>query len=193
MDAILAAALEVFGELGFGAVTMDAVAKRARMSKETLYQLYPGKAALFQGVLENQIHKWAASEAQAAQLPTANTLRDCLAHLLDMMVRASASAEFEVMARLVQEEAYRFPELAAVLREHGTERGIMVCADIIERFAKIDGAPCRNAVDVARRIVGAMDAWTRDARLRQHPITGTERSEWIARTLDIFLAGRTAW
>ena len=37
--AILQAAAEVFLEVGFGAASMDAIAKRANVSKQTIYKL----------------------------------------------------------------------------------------------------------------------------------------------------------
>jgi len=193
MDGILTTALDLFAELGFGGVSIDAVAKRARISKETLYQLFPGKPALFQAVLENQIRKWVELERKSRPMKKAATLREGLEQLLDLMLRASASPQFTVVARLIQGEAFRFPELAAVLREHGTERGVAACADLITCYAEADKIPCRNATDVARLMVGSLDTLRLDAALRRHTITDEERSIWIGRTLDIFIAGRSAW
>ena len=45
-DAILAAALELVTEIGYGRLTMDVIAARARASKATMYRKWPGKAEL---------------------------------------------------------------------------------------------------------------------------------------------------
>ncbi len=45
-EAILGAALELFAEVGYQALSMEAVAARAGVAKTTLYRRYPDKAAL---------------------------------------------------------------------------------------------------------------------------------------------------
>lgn len=46
-DRILRAALEMVGERGLPALSMDELADRAGVSRATLYRLFPGKAAVF--------------------------------------------------------------------------------------------------------------------------------------------------
>ena len=45
-DAILTAALGCVAEIGYGRLTMDVIAARARASKATMYRRWPGKAEL---------------------------------------------------------------------------------------------------------------------------------------------------
>jgi len=47
-DQVLAAALELVGEVGLARLSMDELAARAGTSRANLYRLFPGKAALFQ-------------------------------------------------------------------------------------------------------------------------------------------------
>lgn len=49
--AILIAAVELLGEVGYRAMAMEAVASRAGVSKATVYRRYPDKEALVTGVL----------------------------------------------------------------------------------------------------------------------------------------------
>jgi AcrR family transcriptional regulator len=51
-ERILRAALEMIGEHGLAALSMDELADRARVSRATLYRLFPGKAALFAAAVE---------------------------------------------------------------------------------------------------------------------------------------------
>ena len=44
--AILAATLDVLGDVGYDRLTIDAVAPRAKASKATVYRRWSGKAAL---------------------------------------------------------------------------------------------------------------------------------------------------
>jgi AcrR family transcriptional regulator len=50
---ILVAALEVLGEVGYDRLTMDAVARKAKASKATLYRRWTSKAALVIDALHN--------------------------------------------------------------------------------------------------------------------------------------------
>ena len=50
-ERILAAGLEMVGEHGLAALSMDELAARAGVSRATLYRLFPGKPALFEAIL----------------------------------------------------------------------------------------------------------------------------------------------
>jgi AcrR family transcriptional regulator len=62
-SAILVAALEVLGEVGYDRLTMDAVAKQAQASKATLYRRWSTKAALIIDALHHGHGHDAPSEA----------------------------------------------------------------------------------------------------------------------------------
>jgi AcrR family transcriptional regulator len=51
-ERILAAALEKLGEGGLRSLSMDQVAEAAGVSRASVYRLFPGKAALFAGMLD---------------------------------------------------------------------------------------------------------------------------------------------
>ena len=51
-DRILEAAVAMIGGSGLAALSMDDLADRSGVSRATLYRLFPGKAALFAGVVE---------------------------------------------------------------------------------------------------------------------------------------------
>jgi AcrR family transcriptional regulator len=51
-DRILEAALDMVGAVGLTALSMDELAANAAVSRATLYRLFPGKPALFTGILQ---------------------------------------------------------------------------------------------------------------------------------------------
>jgi AcrR family transcriptional regulator len=55
--AILAAALELVNEIGYDRVTVDAIAKRARASKATMYRNWSGKAELIAEALRRNAQR----------------------------------------------------------------------------------------------------------------------------------------
>lgn len=105
---ILQAAEEVFTTTGYGAATMEAIAKAAGMSKKTLYGLYPNKRQLLMAVtVAPDDFPWEDDERPA--------LEDPLAELRQRML---ASARFALtprqlrLTRLLIAEAAHAPDLA---------------------------------------------------------------------------------
>ncbi|HWP66800.1 MAG TPA: TetR/AcrR family transcriptional regulator [Candidatus Limnocylindria bacterium] len=64
-DLVLEAAEGAFGAHGFQGASMEDIAKRAELSVGSLYNLFPGKEALFAGVIERRQEEFLAG-AQAA-------------------------------------------------------------------------------------------------------------------------------
>src|SRR5215469_11409059 len=60
-ESILAAAKRTFLESGFGAVTMDAIAREASVSKATVYAHFAGKEDLFGAVIGRECERYLAS------------------------------------------------------------------------------------------------------------------------------------
>ena len=113
--AVLGAAAELLLERGLPAVSMDAVAERAGVSKATIYRWWRTKETLALDALYNE---WAA-----AQPPTRSTgsLRGDLMALLRPWVRLASSRPYgRVIAALVT-EAQRDPEFAAIYRSRFVE------------------------------------------------------------------------
>ena len=72
-ERILRAAVEMVGDQGLGALAMDELADRAGVSRATLYRVFPGKAAMFTGLIESYsplepVSRLLAAEQDAAPL-----------------------------------------------------------------------------------------------------------------------------
>ena len=70
-DAILAAATRSFLAEGYSAVSMDAIALAAPVSKPTLYNYFPGKSALFAAVVAHVCQRMTAAVDAARPTPPA--------------------------------------------------------------------------------------------------------------------------
>src|SRR5258708_36677286 len=71
--ALLAAAAEVFADTGYRAATMSSIAEKAGAPIGSLYQFFPSKEALADGLLSRYLSKMSARwEALDEQLPTMN-------------------------------------------------------------------------------------------------------------------------
>ncbi len=117
---ILAAAGTLFLEHGYGAVSMDMVAKTANVSKATLYAHFGSKEELFRAMVavECQSHTLVSACEEARREEVADGLRRIGRHLMTLVLSPKALAGY----RVVVGEAHRFPELAHAFYEAGPAR-----------------------------------------------------------------------
>lgn len=129
---LLAAALELFVEKGFAATRADEVAKRAGVSKGTLFLYFSSKDELFKAVVRDNISGrypgWAA-EFEAFEGSTADMLRYAMNSWWDSVGATKASG----ISKLIMSEASNFPELAAFYQKEVIEPGHALIRRILQR------------------------------------------------------------
>ncbi len=127
-QAITEAATQAFLSQGYAAVSMDAVAAEAGVSKRTVYNHFPSKRELFRavvaqlyaGLLEAERGGLPADDPPGRALP--RFARELLAHLRRPRVMG--------LLRLVVAEQQRFPELALDFHTEGKGPAIA----LLERY-----------------------------------------------------------
>jgi TetR/AcrR family transcriptional repressor of mexJK operon len=122
-EAVLAAAGELFLANGLAAVSMEAVAAAAGVSKVTVYGHFGDKAALFEAVVRARTEGMAATLAglRAQAAPLAEALPRFGVELMSFLTRPDILAA----DRLLAGEGHRHPELARRFFEAGPGR---ICA-----------------------------------------------------------------
>jgi AcrR family transcriptional regulator len=110
-EEILDAAIAVFGERGFARTRLDDVARRAGVSKGTLYLYFRSKDALFREVVRT-LKSGALGRAEAFVDQFEGTSSDLLDRLIHRMWEHLSDPRQVAISRLVQSELHRFPELA---------------------------------------------------------------------------------
>jgi len=121
-DRILDVAEKLFLGHGFGATSIEAVAKHAGISKRTFYHRFPGKERLFEAVVRRLIEHW-LPPFDTTVLAAPN-LADALRHTAEYMLKIALTPEALALHRLVIHEAQRFPSLARIMYELGAASGI---------------------------------------------------------------------
>lgn len=142
---ILDAALDAFLATGYGAVSMDAIAARAGVSKATVYTRFPSKPQLFAAVVARECEACARRMCVAEGSPTldlASALRRMAHELMDIITLPRNLA----ILRLVIAEEPRFPELGTAFYESGPAVTLRNLAGFLEREhqrgrLRIDDAP----------------------------------------------------
>jgi len=106
---ILDAALQVFDERGLAGARLDDIARRAGVSKGTIYLYFPNKEELFREVVRDVVvDRLHHAAAQAGAGDPVDELKRYLRAHWDFV----RSPEFQTIFKLVTGELHNFPELA---------------------------------------------------------------------------------
>jgi AcrR family transcriptional regulator len=128
---ILEAALAVFAERGLAAARLEDIARRAGLSKGTIYLYFPNKEELFREVIRNSVVAFIErGEAKLEQLPDPIQALDAWMEGYWAWLR---SPVFPAMHRLVNSEAHAFPDLAAFYATEVIERAHRLVCELLKR------------------------------------------------------------
>ena len=129
---ILDAALEVFAERGLASARLDDIAKRAGLSKGTIYLYFPNKEELFREVIRHTV----VSEIERGERDFADSSRaatDALTHFIRGYWEFLRSPVFGPIYRLVTAELHNFPDLAEFYADEVIARGLRLITRLLER------------------------------------------------------------
>lgn len=129
---ILDAALDCFAERGFAATRLDDVARRAGVTKGTLYLYFQSKEELFKAVVRtNIVPRLEQFErlAEASPGPASAILRQ----LLTGFPKMAAASRISAIPKLVIAEARNFPDLASFYFEEVVSRARSLIKSILTR------------------------------------------------------------
>jgi len=108
---LLASALDLFVEHGFAATRIDEVARRAGVSKGTLYLYYASKEELFKAVVRHNLSSLIAEGEEAVRNHQGST-SELLAFLLHTWWKRVGDTAAAGIHKIVLSEVRNFPELA---------------------------------------------------------------------------------
>ena len=128
-EQILQAASDLFLDKGLKATSMDAVAGRAGVSKQTLYSHFKNKDALYQGVILNKLSSYNFTYTIEMTDDREADLQNMGSYLLDLLT----DEEVVAMYRIVISEAGTFPKISSLFYESGPEQVVEQFTDYFER------------------------------------------------------------
>lgn len=186
---ILEAAFRVFGARGFHQATLDDVARKAGITKGTIYLYFPSKAALFTAMLKSRITAVIPS-AEAADGRVAPSLDGRLAAVGRDVYRFLSSPAYLTMFRTVVSEVAQFPEVAAQVYQEGILTANRRFAAAIRVAVQAGEFRDVDAMIAARAFIGMFLIFAVSQRLlggeRIYPIA----DDAVVKTVtDIFLNG----
>lgn len=185
--AILAEARETFHQFGYGGTTMDLVAARCKISKQTLYRLFASKTELFMAIIAE--HR-AAMLALPRPLGESMPLAETLAEIFMVDIDETAERDREAFVHFIVRESLQFPEVATLLHTHGIAHSRRMLADWlkdqVDRGRIALGDPLSGARMLMDMVFGAMASPPGRPNDWQDRET---RNEHIHRCFNVFLNG----
>ena len=129
---ILKAALTEFGESGLAGARLDDIAKRAGLSKGTIYLYFPNKEELFREVVRyTVVSQLEESERQFGEVTGSAT--EALTQFMRSFWLFIRSSQFAPLFRLIHAEIHNYPDLARFYAEEVVTRRHRLIASIIAR------------------------------------------------------------
>ncbi|MCB5169093.1 TetR/AcrR family transcriptional regulator [Streptomyces bambusae] len=165
--AILDAALALVGEVGYNKLTVEAIAARAGVGKQTIYRWWPSKAAVLLDA-SLALAGSAAEEGGWAGFPDTGDLAADLKLVLRATVDEMADASYDASARALTAAAATDPELGARF----TEQLLMPQLGMYEERLRSAAAAGQIAADA-------------DVRLAVEMLLGPLTHRWLLRTAPL--------
>lgn len=161
--AILDAAAELIAEVGFARMTMEGIASRARVGKQTIYRWWPSKAAVALDVFTHL-----TGEGAGKPLPDTGDLATDLKTVLRATVDEFNTPEMDRTARAFTAEI-----------QHDTELARQIGERLVTPGAEVYEERLRSAVHA-----GQVRADT-DLELAVELLTGPFQKRWLLRTAPL--------
>lgn len=181
---------QCFVTKGYGATSMNEIARAARVSKGTLYARFAAKTDLFRAILEQQIRQ--TGGAVRLRGPKPKTLEAMLRTYAELTLQESLRDEIVQLNRLIYSEAGRFPELGEAAWARNRV-GVLQVAEHIRDYAVKDDVPCRDPEAAAEVFIALLRGWYAAAMLKAPADIDAEIKAWTGALLEMFLASRPTW
>ena len=129
---ILDAALSVFAEKGYAGTRMDEIARRAGVTKGTIYLYFESKEAVFKTLVRESIGATLASVTTSVG-SFQGSAKDLIRFALNAMGHLLTTSDRVVLPKIIIAETGNFPELARFYREEIIDKGLALMSSLIER------------------------------------------------------------
>lgn len=174
-EAILAAAVELLAEVGYGALSMEGVAARAGVSKATLYRRWPGKPQLVTDTLHAVVDR--------VPVPDTGAVRDDLVAMAGSISQALGDTPLGRVAAGMSGEFARNPELAEDFRRRFLLPRRRTVVDVLRRG--IERGELRADLDLEL----VLDALAGALYYRAHVSGGDVDEHTATAVVDLLLEG----
>jgi TetR/AcrR family transcriptional regulator, mexJK operon transcriptional repressor len=150
-ESVLAAAKRAFLAAGFGAVSMDTIAREAGVSKATVYAHFGSKEDLFGAVIGRECERYLAGFSAGELDP--GDVRASLAALGRRFLELVLSPDALALHRIILGEVTRFPSLGEIFWQAGPERQRAQIEAFLQSASAAGMLSCRDARLAAEQFI----------------------------------------
>jgi AcrR family transcriptional regulator len=176
-EAILEAAGQLFREQGYGAVSMDQIAREAGVSKATVYAHFESKDRLFAAMIQNGCRAYA--EVLMPALTEMEDVREALTRICREIERFLLAPKTLGIYRVIIAEGPRFPEVVHAF----IEAGPLPFSKMLGEF--FEAANRRGALNVPNpRLAAAQLVWLVRGPLYLERMLNLSETLWEKQSVD---------
>lgn len=186
-ESILGAAKQAFLASGFGAVSMDTIAREAGVSKATVYAHFAGKEELFGAVIGRECERRFAGLSVGELDP--GDVRASLTTLGRRFLELLLSPDAIALHRIILGEVTRFPALGRVFWHAGPERNLVQIEAFMESAAAARSLALPDTRLAAEQFVGLVRGETQLRHLLRLEADAGQPAigEVVAAAVDTFI------
>ncbi len=186
---LLDQATQLFAEHGYGNVSVETIARNARVSLRTIYAQFGGKAGLFGAVIRR------LSDEFVASLPledaSSRPLDEVLVEFGRLYLRRISQPECICLRAQILAEAHRFPELAAEFYQNGPERTLLRLSEFFSARPQADGLVEEDCRFLAGQFLNTLrgERFQRQQLGLETAPSEEETDAWARQSVRLFLHG----
>jgi TetR/AcrR family transcriptional repressor of mexJK operon len=188
-DRILDVATELLLNHGYGATSIEAIARKTRVSKRTFYSRFHDKSALMSAVVVRLID--GLRPPPHVPLIEGSDLQQILVHLGSLILHAALTPRVLALHRLIVAESKRFPDLAtAVAKAGGRQEAVTLIGDLLARHRSNTAAAALDPSFAAQQFLQMIVSLPQMRAIGLGmPMTPEELDAWLRGTVALFLNG----
>ncbi|MCK9394437.1 MAG: TetR/AcrR family transcriptional regulator [Methylobacter sp.] len=188
-DRLLDTASSLFLEHGYGNLSLETIAREARVSMRTIYSQFGGKAGLFGAMIRRCSDRFVTSLSEEHVL--ASSPDEVLISFAKQFLHGITRPDVVRMRAMLVGESPRFPDLAIQFYEQGPQRTLNHLAQFFARLQKVDYFVAMDPHFLAEQFLSAL----RSERLLKLQLgleptpDEAEIDIWVRQAINLFLHG----
>lgn len=187
-EALLDRALEHFLERGFEQATIEAIAADVNMTKRTVYARHTDKAALFLAAVRRGIDGLALSPETIAATRV-DDLEQTLFNIARLRINLVGTDRGLKLQRIINTEAYRFPEIFTLYYDIAAQPTIQFLADILHKETLAGRLAIDEPMVAANTFMGMTVSRSVRFLIAGHRLETAEIEARVAFSVKLFLNG----
>lgn len=188
-DLLLDQAMQLFAEHGYGNLSLETIARKARVSLRTIYAQFGGKAELFGAVIRRLSDEFEASLPPDEAL--SRPVDEILVEFGRLYLRRISRPDCARLRTQILAEAHRFPELAAEFYRNGPERTLLRLTEFFSARQQAGGLIEEDCRFLAGQFLNTLrgERFQRQQLGLEEPLSEEEAEAWARQAVQLFLRG----